>query len=386
MDKGLLEFCTTDLQREIIKLKQQGLTTVKIARELSTQPRSVRRIVALVANRAAQKGYSPNHDMTHTVPDGFNVAGVSSLYGEDGNLKAQWVKSRSEKENQINLLTEKIEAGELNFPQFEPSPKPEVVNEDLCSLLTITDYHIGMYSWGEETGEDWDIQISRDLFLNAVHDMLEACPASGVGILNQLGDFLHWDGIVPVTPTSFHILDSDGRYGKLVDLTMSLMTEAIRMMLRKFGQVIVIQAEGNHDISGSIWLRKFIKHMFEKDDRVQVIDNEFPYYAYLHGEIMLGFHHGHKMKLNQLAKLFSSEPRFRGMWGQAQQTYIHTGHFHHERVIEDGGAIAEQHPTLAARDSYATRLGLVATRGAKVITYDKTDGEIHRVTVRPRLN
>ena len=119
--------------------------------------------------------------------------------------------------------------------------------------------------------------------------------------------------------------------------------------------------------------------------RVEVIDNEFPYYAYLHGEVMLGFHHGHKVRLAQLHKLFASEPRFREMWGKAKTTYIHSGHYHSEKVIEDGGAISEQHPTLSSRDSYATRGGWVSQRGAKAITYSKTEGEIHRITVRPRL-
>ena len=137
-------------------------------------------------------------------------------------------------------------------------------------------------------------------------------------------------------------------------------------------------------MAGSVWLRKAIKREYANEKRLEVIDNEFPYYAYLHGEIMLGFHHGHKVKLQQLHKLFASEPRFRSMWGRASQTYIHTGHYHHERVVEDAGAIAEQHPTLSARDSYTARGGWVSMRGAKIITYHKTDGEIHRTTVRPR--
>jgi hypothetical protein len=39
---------------------------------------------------------------------------------------------------------------------------------------------------------------------------------------------------------------------------------------------------------------------------------------------------------------------------------------------------------LSGRDAYAARGGWISRRGAKVITYDKTDGEIARVTVRPR--
>ena len=242
-----------------------------------------------------------------------------------------------------------------------------------------------MKAWKDSDGDDWDLKIARDVFLNAIHDMLNASPKSGTGILNQLGDFLHWDGLVQVTPTSGHHLTGDDRYSKLVELSISVMTEAVDMMLKKFGKVVVVQAEGNHDLASSVWMRKFIKHRFQDEPRVEVIDNEFPYYAYQHGDIMLGFHHGHKMKMAQLQKLFASEPRFRKLWGASQHAYIHCGHLHHERVLDDAGCTVEQHPTLAARDNYTSSHGYVSQRGAKVITYDKLEGEVHRVTVRPRL-
>ena len=97
-------------------------------------------------------------------------------------------------------------------------------------------------------------------------------------------------------------------------MSMEVMTEAIKIMLKRFKRVIVVQAEGNHDMAGSVWLRKHIKHMFSEDPRVEVMDIEFPYYAMLWGEIMLAFHHGHKMRMGQLQKLFSSEPRYRAIW------------------------------------------------------------------------
>jgi hypothetical protein len=53
-------------------------------------------------------------------------------------------------------------------------------------------------------------------------------------------------------------------------------------------------------------------------------------------------------------------------------------------MSEDGGAIVERHPTLAARDAYAARGGYVSFRGARAITYDKQLGEVERITVLPR--
>lgn len=385
MEHPLLEFCTTEKQYKCVKLcLVDGMTQYDAAEQMGITRNAVKDHIAAVKNKARLRGYSPEHDWRHPVPDGHKVKGVSTFYDEQGVAIRQWVKSQTDEKRQFEILVERIEAAQEGLPAFKPVAAPKSTDSDLLTLLTITDFHLGMYAYEAETGDDWDMRIARDVFLNSINDMIKASPKSGTGMLCQLGDFLHWDGILNVTPQSGHILDADTRYGKLVEMAMSVMTEAVRMMLRKFEKVIVISAEGNHDISGSIWLRKHLKHLFVKEPRVEVIDNDFPYYAYLHGETMLAFHHGHKVKLGQLHKLFASEPRFREMWGSATTTYIHTGHYHHERVVEDGGAIAEMHPTLSGRDAYAARGGWVSRRGAKVITYHKVEGETGRITVRPR--
>jgi len=386
MGHPLLQFCQTQEQADAVTLTEiEGLSQREAASRLGICRTALRDRLAVVKNKAAKRGYSPKNDWHHPVPDGHKIKGVSTFYDEEGRLVRQWVKSQTDEQRQFEILVERLEAAQEGLPRFKPTAPPKSKDDDLLALATITDFHLGMYAYEAETGDDWDIRIARDVFLNAMHDMIKASPSAGTGMLCQLGDFLHWDGILSVTPSSGHILDADTRYGKLVELAMSVMTEACKMMLKRYGKVLVVSAEGNHDISGSIWLRKHIKHIFADEPRIEVIDSEFPYYAYLHGKTMLGFHHGHKMKLAALHKLFASEPRFRSMWGKAEFCYLHTGHYHHERLIEDGGAIAEMHPTLSGRDAYAARGGYVSARGAKIITYSKTEGEIARSTVRPRM-
>ena len=379
------KFAESEAQAEVASLVDSGITRRETAKRLGISERNVYKMIERIKGNAVKRGYSPEHDMTHVVPEGYKVKGVSTYYNEDGKPTGQWVKSATDEERRAQALLEAVENAATALPKFKPAKPPKQVDENLASLLTITDFHLGMKAWKDSDGDDWDLKIARDVFLNAIHDMLNASPKSGTGILNQLGDFLHWDGLVQVTPTSGHHLTGDDRYSKLVELSISVMTEAVHMMLKNFGRVVVVQAEGNHDLASSVWMRKFIKHRFQDEPRVEVIDNEFPYYAYQHGEIMLGFHHGHKMKMAQLQKLFASEPRFRKLWGASKHAYIRCGHLHHERVLDDAGCTVEQHPTLAARDNYASSHGYVSQCGAKVITYDKSDGEVHRVTVRPRL-
>jgi len=162
---------------------------------------------------------------------------------------------------------------------------------------------------------------------------------------------------------------------------------SVEIMLGKFKQVKVIVCEGNHDLVGSMWIRKAIKKIYENNKRVEIDDTDFPFYAHLHGDMMLGFHHGHKVKNGSLPALFSSEPRYRKMWGTAQYTYIHTGHYHHSEQMmgEGGGAIVERHPTLSGKDSYAARNGYHSWRAAHAITYHWETGEHRRVTVTPKF-
>ena len=380
----LREFCNTDRQKKVIELYEQGFGYSKIGEMLNINRYAARDAIQAVKARASAQGYSPEHDMTRTVPDAFTVKGVSTYYNEDGKPVGQWVKSVADKEKQFQMMVERIELACEGITPWTPIEKPKVIEDDLLSLLVITDFHLGSYCWGDETSESYNTDMARDLFLSSIKEMIDSTPKSKIGLLCNLGDFLHWDGLLQVTPTSMHVLDNDSRYSRIVDIAMTVMDEAVRMMLQKYEKVVFVCAEGNHDMAGSIWLRKFIRKLYANEPRLEVIDNDFPYYAYRHGEIMLCFHHGHKVKMDRLPKVFASEPRFREDWGRSKVAYIHSGHYHSERVLEDAGAITEQHPTLASRDSYATRLGLMSQRGAKVITYDATDGEVARITVRPK--
>ncbi len=381
---ALIEYAETDTQRAALRACSDAETKKEAASALGIDLRGLQRTVKRVERKAASRGFAPQHDMTQTAADGYIVKGTSTLYDADGSPKIQWVKTSKEGQVAESL------ANVLEDFKYKPAPKvkkpSKTLDSDLASLYTLTDYHLGMYAWKAETGDDWDTDIAARVMINAINDMVAKTPNSELGILNIQGDFLHWDGLDAVTPASGHILDADTRFDRMIELAIDLNAWAIEALLAKHKHVRVIICEGNHDLAGSAWLRKTIKKLMAKNDRVTVDDTPLPYYAYLHGEIMLGFHHGHKKANKALPMLFSSEPRYRSMWGAANYTYIHTGHYHHKEVDshENGGAIVERHQTLSGRDAYAARGGFISQRGAVVITYHKTMGEVERVRVLPR--
>jgi hypothetical protein len=382
----LLQFAQSDNQREKIEAYIEHGSIRKAAEALGCHHANITRGIQTVKKYAAQRGYAPENDMTHVSPEGFKVKGVSSYYNEDGKLTGQWVKTAEDKQARIDMLLDRLE----NF-EWKPAPiiplKEERHDSDLCTLLTLTDFHLGMYAYGKETGDDWNTDMAAGEYLQAIQEMCDGSPNSETGILNLQGDFLHWDGLEAVTPTGKHQLDADTRFSRLIDTSLDVIMASVEIMLRKFSQVKVIVCEGNHDLVGSMWIRKAIKKIYENNDRVEIDDTDFPFYAHLHGDIMLGFHHGHKVKNQNLPALFSSEPRYRAMWGQAQYTYIHTGHYHHTEQMmgEGGGAIVERHPTLSGKDAYAARGGYHSWRAAHAITYHRDFGEHRRVTVTPKF-
>lgn len=204
-----------------------------------------------------------------------------------------------------------------------------------------------------------------------------------MGIVNQLGDFLHYDGLLPVTPTHGHVLDADGRYAKMVQVAVRILRRVVDMALAHHERVVVLLAEGNHDIASSVWLRTMFAALYEREPRVHVIDTELPYYVHQHGQTMLAFHHGHLQKNDKLPLLFAAQ--YPVVWGATTKRYAHTGHRHHVEEKEHSGMTVVQHATLAARDAHAARGGWIAERQVTAMTYSDRHGHVARNTVTPEM-
>ena len=375
-----LEFCLTDRQKSIVELSVKGLTLTEISTEIGGDRRNIHKAIQAIKKRAAQHGYSPDDDLTHPAAPGFATKRVSTAYGEDGSIKLQWHIQEPEKvalEEMVAQLTEGLK-DELKGIH-KPLPKPAKTINDLMSCYLVGDHHIGMYAWGEEAGEDWDVDKGEAILANAVDRLVASSPPSSIGTLINLGDFFHIQDSTSTTAHSKHLLDSDGRWGRTIRAGTHLIKRIILRMLEKHKYVWVINARGNHDPDAALFLNTAIQMYFENDKRVRVFDNFNKFVWFQFGKNLVVTHHGDKING---ARLYESITKnLRKEWGESDHVYAWLGHIHHKQAKEIGGMVMEHWNILPPTDAWHNESGYGADRSMTCVVLHKEHGEETRLKV-----
>lgn len=357
-----------------------GTKIIDIARKYGISDRVIR----IRKAKLAKKGVGHGRDVSHLVPDGYKIKGTSSLVDEFGNTKLQWVKTDTDAERQVELMKAVIEGMKSEITPVAPVKAVRAKRDDkLLNLYTVSDFHLGMLAWADESGDDWDMKIAEDLFSRWFDAAFQKAPDAGTGVINLLGDLAHFDSLDAVTPASGHVLDADTRYQKLVRYMIRMVRRVVGMALVKHKNVRLLIVQGNHDESGMIWLAEMFSTLYDNEPRVFVDTSPDVYKMVQHGKTTLFFHHGHKARFDAIEPVMIA--KFRKAFGESVYSYAHIGHLHHQKIVESRNMIVEQHRTLAAKDAYASRGGWMSGRSANVITYSAKYGEVARLTISPEM-
>lgn len=357
-----------------------GTKIIDIARKYGISDRVIR----IRKAKLAKKGVGHGRDVSHLVPDGYKIKGTSSLVDEFGNTKLQWVKTDTDAERQVELMKAVIEGMKSEITPVALVKATRAKRDDkLLNLYTVSDFHLGMLAWADESGDDWDMKIAEDLFSRWFDAAFQKAPDAGTGVINLLGDLAHFDSLDAVTPASGHVLDADTRYQKLVRYMIRMVRRVVDMALVKHKNVRLLIVQGNHDESGMIWLAEMFSALYDNEPRVFVDTSPDVYKMVQHGKTTLFFHHGHKARFDAIEPVMIA--KFRKAFGESEYSYAHVGHLHHQKIVESRNMIVEQHRTLAAKDAYASRCGWMSGRSANVITYSAEYGEVARLTISPEM-
>jgi hypothetical protein len=382
IDENLYQY-TTPRQRQILEAIDRLGSARAASIELGMNIGGASETYLAVKKKAAKKGYAPEHDFTRPVPDGYVAKGVSTYYNAEGKPAGQWVKASLSHQALVDAIKEAVDGFKDEIPPAVSTTAPVSSEEHLCNLYTFTDYHLGMLAWHKEGGSDWNISIAEKTIIAALIQMVNQSPTAHTAMVNIQGDFLHTDGKTPVTPASKHVLDADSRFPKIRRSAIRIIRSLVAICLQRHQEVYLVIAEGNHDEESAGWLADLFAVHYEDEPRVTVNDSVLPFYVFEWGSVMLGIHHGHKVKNESLPLLFAAQ--FPQQWGRTTRREIHCGHRHHRDEKEYNGVTVVQHPTLAARDAYAARGGWIADRAAWAITYHKKYGAVGRVMITTEM-
>ena len=382
IDDNLRQFAT-ERQIEFIDAINEHGSGTKAAKYLDINRRTLDRAIARLKAHAAKKGYSPNHNMTNTVPDGYNVKGVSTLHDSNGNVKVQWVKSSIDKERQLEIMQEAYEGFASTLPKARPVKAPNSTQSSLMACYPVGDMHLGMMAHAEETlSEDFDLEIAENLLIGATDYLVAASPACGRSAVVLLGDFLHFDSMKNMTPHGTH-LDADTRFHKVVRVAIRSVRYMIRAALTKHATVDVIVEVGNHDTASSLFLREALHNIYENDERVHVDTSPARYHYIRFKANLIGIHHGDGAKMASLP-LIMAQDRAED-WGETTHRAWWTGHIHHETAKDFIGVKVESFRILAPEDAWASGQGYRSISDQKAIILHSDHGEVSRHTVNPAM-
>lgn len=324
---------------------------------------------------AARQGFSPEHDMVHTVPAPFVVKGTSTLY-KDGVAKLQWVKTKLD-EKQVEVAIRDFIQGLVEDARgLSPViAQPTFVDKDLLVVYPMGDPHLGMYSWSDETGDNFDLGIAERLLCAAVDRLVDSAPPSETALIAELGDFFHSDNDRNQTKSG-HALDVDTRWAKVMQIGLRTMVYCIKKALTKHEKVIVRIVKGNHDGHSSFALALALDAYFSNNDRVKIDLSPAAHWYYRFGQVLIGITHGDTSKMSDLPAVMADDRS--EDWGLTKFRYWYQGHIHHQDTKEYRGVVVEAFRTLAAKDAWHAAQGYRSGRDMRCIVHHKDYGEIER--------
>lgn len=353
------------------------MTMPEAAKYLGVHVRSLQKRKA----RMIRKGWSPEHDMTHLVPDGFRLRGTSSLYKEGVAAPVlQWVKTSADLERQRELNEAYANAFMEDLNPLPPIAGPiEDLDTDIIPWFQIGDAHIGMLAHSHEVGHNFDLKIAERELIVAIHKLIDRAPSCERCVIQDLGDMSHYQDFTAKSESG-HDFDFDSRYPKMIEVCARVMRSIVDKALSKFQFVDVIVNQGNHSRSNDVWMRIFLNHVYQANPRLHVLDNSSVFIPYRMGNTFVMCHHSDKCKPDRLIDVMATD--FSVDWGESTYRYIDIGHIHHRmQSKESAGVTVESWNQLAPGDKYAHDGGWRSRACLTAVLRSKTYGEKGRITI-----
>lgn len=336
-----------------------------------------------VKGRTIRTGLA-NGDDGFEVPEGHRVKGVSAFVDSSGNVIGKWVKTdeqrRSEEviEKAAKLAAERY-AGPA-APLRHSFQSRGAVDTALLNTHLLPDLHLGLHASAWSAQRDWSLETAVAAYKEAFRALFEAAPNAKTGLILGGGDLLHYDDPTKMTRRSGHVLDGAEPWEVCLSAAEDLLVHTVELALQKYPRVRVRILKGNHDDDSSVAVAHYLAAWFRNEPRADVILSGSIYHVEEHGVNMLGYTHGHELRIEDLPGVMAADER--EMWGRCRFAQAHGFHVHHKKAA---AGVANSVPwetweSPAPRDDHHQAAGYRGPQRLPVITYHAERGEKRRIT------
>jgi hypothetical protein len=304
------------------------------------------------------------------VPEGFHLRGVSQF----DKVTGRWIKTDRDKAEQWAAMVEACEGIASKLPREPLIQPPAITSDNLLVAYLLGDPHIGMYSWHEETGNDFDVYIAERELVGAVDYLVGQVPASETAFVFNAGDFFHSDNQSNRTARSGNALDVDGRWSKVLGVGIRILCRVIDRALEKHTTVVVRNEIGNHDDHTSIMLSHCLAHHYRDNPRVEIDTSPAKFWYRLWGSCLFGTTHGDTCRIKDLPEIMAADVPEE--WGRAKHRHWYTGHVHHESRKDHRGVMVETIRTLAPGDAWHRSAGYRSPQDMRADVWHRDHGRL----------
>jgi hypothetical protein len=320
------------------------------------------------------------------VPDGHEVSGVSTLFGSDGRVVGQWIKTRQAPTTAFDMLDAITKRIRSDVSPASPIALPRPVGrlaDDRLNAFVWGDPHIGLLSHARETGQNFDLKIACNDLRRSADLLVRKAPRAGHALFVDVGDLWHAETDKQVTPRGGNKLDVDGRKSKILEQGLATLEYMLNRLLAEHETVTVAIVPGNHDPDMAVITRVYLEAVYRNEPRMTILDNADPWMYFRFGQNLFGLNHGDKkVKPQELGEvMLADRPKDTG---ECEHRVFLTGHVHHKNVQEFRWGRWESFNSLCCADFWHHAEGYRSARLVECITYDRKYGESsrHRVTHR----
>jgi hypothetical protein len=126
-------------------------------------------------------------------------------------------------------------------------------------------------------------------------------------------------------------------------------------------------------------VKAYVNAWYRNEPRVEVDMSGYAHKYHKHGKTLLGFAHGHEMKMHDASEVMAMHNE--STFSETKHRFYHFGHNHKDKVIDGRLCKAESHRNLPPVNMWASEMGYGRGAGTmKCIVYSRDKGEVARNT------